>query len=175
MKVTSDRDHFTKHGLHLNRKGKEQDAKTTVNSIKEIFKLQKKGPIKMSWKDEQNLEGANTVNNNVDKDDDLIIHEQQANRDQEQKDDKLLSKQARRLPTTRRFFMAGHQHKSIISQDIETSFSVFHQNIRGLLNKSEELISSLSPDFPQVLCLTEHHLKYFEIDFLYMNQYKLGA
>jgi hypothetical protein len=30
----------------------------------EIFKLQKKNPIKMSWK-EQKLEGANTVSNNV--------------------------------------------------------------------------------------------------------------
>jgi exonuclease III len=52
---------------------------------------------------------------------------------------------------------------------------VFHQNIRGLLNKTEELISSLSPDFPQVLCLTEHHLKHFEIDFVCVDQYKLGA
>jgi len=71
--------------------------------------------------------------------------------------------------------MAGHQHKSIISQDTETSFLVFHQNIRGLLNKAEELISSLSPDFLQVPCLTEQHLRYFEIDFVYMDQYKLGA
>jgi len=46
VNVTSDRDHFTKHGLHLNRKGKEQAAKTISNSIKEIFKLQKKGSIK---------------------------------------------------------------------------------------------------------------------------------
>jgi hypothetical protein len=52
---------------------------------------------------------------------------------------------------------------------------VFQQNIKGLLKKSEELISSLSPDFPQVLCLTVHHLKHFEIDFIYMDQYKLGA
>jgi len=66
------------------------------------------------------------------------------------------------------FFMAGHQHNSIISQGTKTSFSMFHQYIRGLLNKSEKLISSLSPDFPQVLCLTEHHLKYFEIDFIYI-------
>jgi hypothetical protein len=51
IKVTSDRNHFTKHGLHLNRKRKEQAAKTIANSIKEIFKLQKKDPIKMNWKD----------------------------------------------------------------------------------------------------------------------------
>jgi len=55
----------------------------------------------MSWKEEQKLEGANTVSNNVDKDDDQIIHEEQANRDQEQKEDKLPSKRPRRLPTTR--------------------------------------------------------------------------
>jgi ATP phosphoribosyltransferase len=99
VEVTSNRDNFTKHGLHLNRKGKEQAAKTIVSSIKEIFKLQKKDLIKMSCK-EQKLEGANTVSNNVDKDDDQIIHEKQANRDQEKKG-KLSSKRARRLPTTR--------------------------------------------------------------------------
>jgi hypothetical protein len=52
---------------------------------------------------------------------------------------------------------------------------VFHQHIRGLLNKSEELMCSLSLDFPQELCLNEHHLKHFEIDFRYMDQYKFGA
>ena len=71
--------------------------------------------------------------------------------------------------------MAGHQHESINFQDTETSFTVFHCNIRGLLNKPEELISSLFPDFHQVLCLTQHLLKHFEIDFVYMDQYKLGA
>jgi len=30
---------------------------------------------------------------------------------------------------------------------------VYHQNIRGLLNKTEELINYLSPYFPQVLLL----------------------
>ena len=55
----------------------------------------------MSWK-EQKLAGANTVSSNVDKDGDQIIHEEQAKRDQEQKEDKLPSKRARRLQTTRR-------------------------------------------------------------------------
>ena len=100
VEVTSDRDNFTTHDLHLNRKGKEQAEKTSVSSIKEIFKLQKKDPTKMSRK-EQKLEGANTVSNNVDKDDDQIIHEGQANRDQEKKEGKLSSKRARRIPTTR--------------------------------------------------------------------------
>jgi len=52
---------------------------------------------------------------------------------------------------------------------------VFLQNVKGLLNRSEELISFLSPDFPQVLCLSEHHLKHTEIYFICMDQYKLGS
>jgi hypothetical protein len=58
-----------------------------VSSINEIFKLQKKDPIKMSWKGEQEPEGATTVLYNVDKDGDQIPHE-----DQEQKEDKLPTK-----------------------------------------------------------------------------------
>jgi hypothetical protein len=64
--------------------------------------------------------------------------------------------------------MAEEQRESINVQDIEINFTMFHQNIRGLLNKSEELVSSLSLDFPQVLCLTEHHLKHFEFDYIYI-------
>ena len=52
---------------------------------------------------------------------------------------------------------------------------MFQQHIRGLLNKSEILISLLCPDFPQVLCLTEHIFKCTEIDFMYVDQYKLGT
>ena len=51
----------------------------------------------------------------------------------------------------------------------------FHENIRGLLNKLGELLRFLSPDFPQVLCLNEHHLKHSEIDFICLDQYKPGA
>jgi hypothetical protein len=51
---------------------------------------------------------------------------------------------------------------------------VFHQNIRGLSNKLEELTNFLSPYFSQVLCLTEHYLKHTALDIIYMDQYKLG-
>ena len=101
VEVTSDRDHFNQHGLHLKRNGKELSAKSIASSIKEIFKLQKKDPINMNWKEEQMLEGANAVSNYVDKDGGQIIQEEQANRDQEQKKDKLPSTQAKRLPTGR--------------------------------------------------------------------------
>jgi hypothetical protein len=52
---------------------------------------------------------------------------------------------------------------------------VYNQNTRDLSNKTEELISFLSPNSPRVLCLTEHHLKDSEIYFTYIDQYKLGA
>ena len=48
------------------------------------------------------------------------------------------------------------------------SLTVYHQNTRDLPNKAEELISFLSPNFPQVLCLTEHHLKDSEMYFIYI-------
>jgi hypothetical protein len=43
-------------------------------------------------------------------------------------------------------------------------FKIFHQNIRGLKSKVHELTNSLSPDYPQIICLTGHHLKDYEID-----------
>jgi hypothetical protein len=41
---------------------------------------------------------------------------------------------------------------------------VCHQNIRGLLGKTEELLSSLLFDPPHIICLTEHHLKDFGVN-----------
>jgi hypothetical protein len=48
---------------------------------------------------------------------------------------------------------------------------LFHQNIRGLGNKPEELISHLHPDFPHVLCITEHHLKYSHLEKVHIEEY----
>jgi hypothetical protein len=55
-----------------------------------------------NWKEELKLEEANVLNNNVEKDD-QIIYEEQVNRDQEPNEDKLPSKQSRRLPTMRHY------------------------------------------------------------------------
>jgi hypothetical protein len=63
---------------------------------------------------------------------------------------------------------------------VKFCIGAFHQSIAEFQvsfksDKSEELISFLNPDFPQVLCSSEHHLKRTEIDFIYMDQYKPGA
>jgi hypothetical protein len=55
------------------------------------------------------------------------------------------------------------------------SFTVFHQNIRSLRNKNNELIESMLPKLPHVICLTEHHSVEQEIETLSIDHYILGA
>jgi len=54
-------------------------------------------------------------------------------------------------------------------------FKIFHQNIRGLKSKMDELSNSLFPDYTHIMCLTEHHLKDYEIDNLPVDYFKLGS
>ena len=54
-------------------------------------------------------------------------------------------------------------------------FKIFHQNIRGVKSKVDELSISLFPDYPHIMCLTEHHLKDYEIDNLPIDHFKLGS
>jgi hypothetical protein len=52
-------------------------------------------------------------------------------------------------------------------------FTVYHQNICGLKGKIDELISSMFPNFPHILCLSEHHLKHTELDQINTESFKL--
>ena len=52
---------------------------------------------------------------------------------------------------------------------------IFHQNIRSLRNKTQELLSHMYPDLPHVMCLTEHHLKSQEGGYVVMENYTVGA
>ena len=52
---------------------------------------------------------------------------------------------------------------------------IYHQNIRGISNKTEELLTSLSCSTPQIICLSEHHLQPEEIGLVSLNKYILGA
>ena len=54
-------------------------------------------------------------------------------------------------------------------------FKIFHQNIRGLKSKVDELSNSLFHDYPNILCLTVRHLKDYEIDNIPIDQFKLGS
>ena len=61
------------------------------------------------------------------------------------------------------------------NDDMDNHFTVYHQNIRGLKNKINELLISLSEEMPHVLCLTEHHLKDYELLNMHIPKFKLGA
>jgi hypothetical protein len=53
--------------------------------------------------------------------------------------------------------------------------NAYHQNIRGLRGKTNELISHLQPAFRHILCLTEHHMNHLELQQTYIGSYNLGA
>ena len=54
-------------------------------------------------------------------------------------------------------------------------FKIYHQIITRLWKKACELLSHLHPDFPHVLCLTEHHLKHAQLNNVQFDNYNLGA
>ena len=66
----------------------------------------------------------------------------------------------------------GSTHKDSNSRK---NLTIYHQNIRGISNKTDEFQDSLYHNRPQVICLTEHHLKTEEITTINLDQYKLGA
>jgi exonuclease III len=53
--------------------------------------------------------------------------------------------------------------------------TVYHQNVRGLRGKANELLSQLCPTFPHILCLSEHHMNHLELQQTFFDNYKLGA
>jgi regulator of RNase E activity RraB len=63
----------------------------------------------------------------------------------------------------------------IVHGSVDNIFKVYHQNIRGIRNKTNELINSLLPELPKILCITEHHLKEHELERISIDHYNLGA
>ena len=61
------------------------------------------------------------------------------------------------------------------NDDINNRFSIYHQNIRGLKGKISEFLLSLPAEVPHLICLTEHHLKVYELANTHIPEYKLGA
>ena len=52
---------------------------------------------------------------------------------------------------------------------------IYHQNIWGIVNKTDEFLISFSLNAPQIICLTEHHLQTEQIHNVDLGQYTLGA
>jgi hypothetical protein len=61
------------------------------------------------------------------------------------------------------------------NDDINNLFKIYHQNTRGLKGKTNEIMLSLITEAPHLICLTEHHLKNYEIDATPIPKYQLGV
>ena len=61
------------------------------------------------------------------------------------------------------------------NNNLSTPLLIYHQNIRGLQNKVDELFILCSENLPHILCFTEHHLHKNEINSLHITPYNLGA
>jgi hypothetical protein len=44
-----------------------------------------------------------------------------------------------------------------------------------MIEKQNELISSMNSDLQHILCLTEHHMKQLELEYFLIENYNLGA
>jgi hypothetical protein len=55
--------------------------------------------------------------------------------------------------------------------------TVYHQNVRGLRGKANELLSQLHVylTFPYILCLSEHHMNRLELHQTFFDNFKLGV
>jgi hypothetical protein len=67
-----------------------------------------------------------------------------------------------------------YQDKSHQQLKGSVSLSVYHQSIKGLRGKVNELISQLHLTFPHVLCLSEHHRNYLGLQQTFLDGYSLG-
>jgi hypothetical protein len=52
--------------------------------------------------------------------------------------------------------------------------TIYHQNVRGLRGKANELLSQLHSNFPHVLRLSEHRMNHLELQQTFIDNYKLG-
>ena len=81
----------------------------------------------------------------------------------------------REVQYTNKLYSTNNKCNSKKNVDIKDLFMIFHQNIRGLKVKTEELMISLHNQLPNVICLSVHHMTEHEIDAMHIPMYKLGA
>jgi hypothetical protein len=55
------------------------------------------------------------------------------------------------------------------------ALQIFHRNIQGLLCKADDILHVLYPNFPHILCLSEHYLGQLELETVPLVNYILGA
>jgi hypothetical protein len=203
LEIDTERKFYTRHGLHLNKKGKDGLARSIANLIKKLILNEDKGKqgITLDWKGVIN--GSAIALNSIQESDDkisnrtsmrkknLLLQEKMVFLAKSVTNNKVLSAYTKSQEdiyddyqnlcsklnynsddiSLVRKYSNNRQDKGV---DIVDSLRVFHQNIRGLKGKTDELDLHLLDVTPHIICLTEHHLKDHEIDIMSIPQYKLG-
>jgi hypothetical protein len=87
----------------------------------------------------------------------------------------LKSKAQRCLTYIKCNYLGSKVHSKSVDSPI--TLNIFHQNIRGLRNKCDELIYSLEMDgiYLHILCLSEHHMVEQDLLHLTLAGYLLGS
>jgi len=62
----TEREHHTRHGLHMNKKGKEYITRKIVNNIKSLFAKQKSAPITLEWNKNPGVPTSTTTDQDAD-------------------------------------------------------------------------------------------------------------
>ena len=62
-----------------------------------------------------------------------------------------------------------------LASNTNNLFKVYHQHIRGLKEKVQEFTTSLFPELPYILHLTDYRLKEDEMDMIAIENYNLEA
>ena len=62
-----------------------------------------------------------------------------------------------------------------ISGFLKKDLMIFHQNIRGLKDKTEETVNNIATNPPHILCFTEHHFESSQLDSILLQNYRLMA
>jgi len=155
-----EKSHFTKHGFHLNSEGKDFLVQQLAIQIELILNKPKSPPISTYWETPNSVCTSDTSY-------DLI------------KDSNLLQQRGK-CPRQKHpdFFLdLTCNSPNLLNQSTSNSnfFTIFRQNIRSLRDKHQELLTHLFPNFPHVLCITEHHLKAPELQNICIDHYTLGA
>jgi hypothetical protein len=60
--VDLDRDLYTRHGFHLNVKGKDHTANRAASAIRDLFHVNKALPTALKWKDKEGMDSYPSVN-----------------------------------------------------------------------------------------------------------------
>jgi hypothetical protein len=57
----------------------------------------------------------------------------------------------------------------------QNNLTIYHPNIKGINKKTDELLLSFTLELPHIICLSEHHLKDYEISAVSMKNIRLGG